>query len=73
MPIASRRTFVGLGGGVLAAALSASARDATPPGAPAVAAPGEALAETRHLTIAVDGLEIFYREASPVTAPSDIA
>jgi pimeloyl-ACP methyl ester carboxylesterase len=69
MPIASRRTFVGLGGGVLAAALSESARDATPPGSPAVAAPEEALAETRHLTIAVDGLEIFYREAGAVTAP----
>ena len=32
MPIASRRAFVGLGAGVLAAALSASARGATPPG-----------------------------------------
>jgi hypothetical protein len=32
MRIASRRAFVGLGAGVLAAALSASARGATPPG-----------------------------------------
>ena len=32
MPIASRRAFVGLGAGVLAAALSASARGVTPPG-----------------------------------------
>ena len=49
-PVASRRTLVGLGGGVLAAALSASATGATPPGLPPVAVPGEALAETRYRT-----------------------
>ena len=51
---ASRRTFVGLGGAVLAAALSASATGATPPGLPAVAAPGEALAETRDRNLRSD-------------------
>ena len=69
MSMASRRTFVGLGGGVLAAALSASARGATPPESPAVPAPGEAPAETRYRTIDVGGLQIFYREAGPVGAP----
>jgi hypothetical protein len=59
MPIASRRAFVGLGAGVLAAALSASARGAAPPGLAAVPAPGEAL-ETRYRTIDVGGLEITY-------------
>ena len=68
-PVASRRTFVGLGGGVLAAALSASATGATPPGLPPVAVPGEALAQTRYRTIDVGGLEIFYREAGPPAAP----
>jgi hypothetical protein len=65
----SRRTFVGLGGAVLAAALSASARDAASPELPAVPAPGEALAETRYRTIDVAGLKIFYREAGPAAAP----
>ena len=69
MPIASRRTFAGLGGGVLAAALSASARVATPPGLGAVPVPGTAL-ETRYRTIDVNGLEIFYREAGPAAAPA---
>jgi pimeloyl-ACP methyl ester carboxylesterase len=68
MPIASRRTFAGLGG-FLAAALTVSAKGATPPGLPAVPAPGEALAETRYRTIDVGGLEIFYREAGPAAAP----
>jgi pimeloyl-ACP methyl ester carboxylesterase len=66
---ASRRTFVGLGGAVLAAALSASARGAASPGSPAVPASGEALAETRFRTVDVGGLEIFYREAGPAAAP----
>jgi pimeloyl-ACP methyl ester carboxylesterase len=69
MPIASRRTFVGLGAGFLAAALSASARGTTPPGLAADPAPGKALAETRYRTIDVGGLEIFYREAGPAAAP----
>ena len=62
VPIASRRTFVGLGGGALAAALAAPARGTTPPGLPA--ARGEALAETRFRTIDVRGPEILYREAA---------
>jgi pimeloyl-ACP methyl ester carboxylesterase len=66
--IASRRTFVGLGGGVLAAAFSASARGATP-GLSAVPAVGGASAETRYRTVDVGGLEIFYREAGPAGAP----
>jgi len=66
--IASRRTFVGLAGGVLAAGLSASARVAAP-GPHAVPAPGEALVETRYRTIDVGGVEIFYREAGPAPAP----
>ena len=69
IPMASRRTFVGLGGSVLAAALSASARGATPPELPAVAAHGWAPTETHYRTIDVDGLEIFYREAGPEAAP----
>jgi pimeloyl-ACP methyl ester carboxylesterase len=67
MPIASRRTFIGLGSGIIAAGLSASARGATPPGLPI--APEEALAETRYRTIDVGGLVIFYREAGPTGAP----
>lgn len=67
MPITSRRTFVGLGAGVLAATLSASARADT--GLPAIPAPGKALAQTRYRTIDVGGLEIFYREAGPPAAP----
>ena len=66
-PVASRRTFVGLGGGVLAAALSASARGATPP--PDVPAPEGALAATRYRTVDVAGLQIFYRDAGSATAP----
>jgi pimeloyl-ACP methyl ester carboxylesterase len=69
MPIAPRRGFLGLGGGVLAAALSVSAGGATPPGVPAAPVPGDALAETRYRTIDVGGLEIFYREAGPTAAP----
>ena len=61
MRIASRRTFVGLGGGALAAALSASARGATAPELVAAPAAGGGLAETRHCTIDVGGLQIFYR------------
>jgi hypothetical protein len=68
MPIASRRAFVGLGAGVLAGALSASARGATPTGLAAVPGPGKAL-ETRYRTVDVDGLETFYREAGPAAAP----
>jgi alpha/beta hydrolase family protein len=67
--MASRRTFVGLGGGVLAAALSASARGATSPESVTAPAAGGELAETRHRTIDVGGLQIFYREAGPATAP----
>ncbi len=67
--IASRRTFVGLGSSVVAAALSASARGATSPGSLAVPVPGQAPAETRYRTIDVGGLEIFYREAGPAAAP----
>src|SRR5580704_15065033 len=67
MLIASRQTFIGLGSGIIAAGLSASARGATPPGLPV--APGEALAETRYRTIDVGGLAIFYREAGPTGAP----
>ena len=40
--IASRRTFVGLGGGVSPATLSTQARGAAPPGLPALLAPGDA-------------------------------
>src|SRR6201992_3969465 len=69
IPIASRRTFVGLGVGVVAAAFSASGRGAVPPGFAAVPAPGQALAETRYRTINVGGMEIFYREAGPPAAP----
>jgi pimeloyl-ACP methyl ester carboxylesterase len=69
MPLASRRTLVELGGGHLAAAQSASARGATPPESPAVPALGGALAETRHRTVDVGGLQIFYREAGPAAAP----
>jgi hypothetical protein len=63
MPIASRRTLFALGGGVLAAALSASARRATSPESLAVPEPEGALAETRHRTVDVGGLQILYREA----------
>jgi pimeloyl-ACP methyl ester carboxylesterase len=69
IPITSRRNFIGLGVGVVAAALSASGRDALPEGLAAVLAPGKALVETRYRTINVAGLEIFYREAGPVAAP----
>jgi pimeloyl-ACP methyl ester carboxylesterase len=61
VPVASRRAFVALASGVLAAALSASARGVTPP--------GEARAETRYRTIDAGGVEIFYREAGPAAAP----
>jgi pimeloyl-ACP methyl ester carboxylesterase len=69
MTMASRRRFVGLGGGVLAAALSASARGATPLESTAAPAPGSARAETRFRTIDVGGLQIFYREAGRASAP----
>lgn len=69
MPISSRRAFIGLGSGIVAAALSASARGPVPPGLAAVPAPGKAFAETRFRTIDVGGLEIFYREAGPAAAP----
>jgi pimeloyl-ACP methyl ester carboxylesterase len=68
-PLASRRTFVGLGGGALAAALSASARGATPSRLPSDPVRREALAETHYRTIDVGGLEIFYREAGAAAAP----
>ena len=67
-PIASRRTFVALGGSVLAAALSGSARDATP-SFPAVPTPGVTPPEIRYWTIDVGGLGVFYREAGPAWAP----
>ncbi|MBV8859885.1 MAG: alpha/beta fold hydrolase [Acidobacteria bacterium] len=69
IPTASRRTFVGLGAGVVAAAFSAPGRRAVPPGFAAVPAPGKAPAETRYRTADVGGLEIFYREAGPAAAP----
>jgi pimeloyl-ACP methyl ester carboxylesterase len=69
LPIAPRRTFVGLAGGVLAAAISASATGAAPTGLPAVPMFGGTLAETRYRTIDVGGLEIFYREGGPAAAP----
>jgi hypothetical protein len=69
MSVASRRSFARLGGAVLAAALAAPARGATPPAAQAAPAPGEALTETRYRTVDVGGLEIFYREAGPAAAP----
>ena len=69
MRIASRRTFVGLGGGVVAAALSASASNATSSVSPAVPAPESALGETRYRTIDVNGWQIFCREAGPAGAP----
>ena len=68
MPVGSRRIFVGLGGGILATVLSASATSVTP-GSPAVASPGWALAQTRYRTTDVGGLQIFYREAGPEAAP----
>lgn len=71
MPIASRRTFVGMGSGVLARALTASG--AASPGLSAVPGPGEAPDETRYRTIEVSGLEIFYREAGPGAAPVVLA
>ena len=68
--IASRRTFVGLGVGVVAAAFSASERGAVPlPGFAALPAPGRVPVETRYRTINVGGLEIFYREAGQAEAP----
>ena len=69
MPIGSRRTFVVLGAGVLAAAAGESARNATTPGLPDVRAPGGTLVETRFHTIEVSGLDVFYREAGPAAAP----
>jgi len=70
MPMASRRTFVGLGGrGVLAAAISASATGAIPVGLPGVGPRGNALAETHYRSVDLGGLEIFYREAGPAEAP----
>jgi hypothetical protein len=68
-PIASRRTSVGLVGGVLAAVLSVSGRGATAPGLLAIPAPEDALAETRYRTIEVDGFGMFYRESGPAAAP----
>jgi pimeloyl-ACP methyl ester carboxylesterase len=69
MPVASRRTFVGLGGSVIAAALSASGRGGAPSGSSGLSAPGEAALETRYRTIDLGGLEVFYREAGPAAAP----
>jgi pimeloyl-ACP methyl ester carboxylesterase len=69
MTMTSRRTFVGLGGGALAAAFSGSARGAAPLASPAVPKPGSARAATRYRTIDVGGLQIFYREAGPTAAP----
>ena len=67
-PMQSRRTFVGLGSGVLAAALSASARAAS---AESLAVPAleAALHEVRHRTVDVGGLNVFYREAGAAAAP----
>jgi pimeloyl-ACP methyl ester carboxylesterase len=69
MPLASRRTFVGLGAGILAAAFSATARAAKAPRLELFAAPAKELAEIRYRTVDVGGLEIFYREAGAATAP----
>jgi pimeloyl-ACP methyl ester carboxylesterase len=71
--MASRRTFglalAGLGGGLLAAGLTKSARGATPPGLPVLSAHGGGFVETRYRTIDVSGLKIFYREAGSAAAP----
>lgn len=67
--ITSRRTFVGLGGGVVAAALSSSARRSVPPRLPIVPASAKPIAETRYRTVDVGGLEIFYRDAGATAAP----
>src|SRR5262245_16174765 len=69
LPIASRRALVGLGSCILAAALSAPARGATPPGSPTAPGPGEALAPTRYRFTDLGGLAIFYREAGSAAAP----
>jgi len=66
MTVASRRDFVGLGGGVLAAALSASAGG---PESPAPLGSEAPVSETHHRTADVGGLQIFYREAGPAGAP----
>jgi pimeloyl-ACP methyl ester carboxylesterase len=67
MPTTSRRTFVGLGGGVVAAALSASASNQTSSVSPAVPAPESA--QTHYRTLDVNGCQMFYREAGPAGAP----
>ena len=55
--IASRRTFVGLGAGVVAAAFSASVSGAVQRGFAVVPAPGKMAAETRYRTIDMGGLK----------------
>ncbi len=67
---ASRRIFVGLGGGLLAAAAtSISARSATPTPFPATQAGQDLDTQAHYRTIDVDGLDIFYRDAGPREAP----
>jgi len=55
MPMATRRTFVGVGGGIVAAALSASAEQATLSVSPAVPAAERAPGEVHYRTIHVNG------------------
>ena len=68
LSIVSRRTFVGLGTGVVAA-FSAFGSGAVQPRFAIVPASGMMPAETRYRTIDVGGLKIFYREAGPTAAP----
>lgn len=68
MPTVSRRAFVVLGTGVVAAAFSASAQGATRCGLVAVPAAAKTR-ETRYCTTDVGEVKVFYREAGPVTAP----
>lgn len=69
MTIASRRTFAGIGSAVLAAAVSAPATTARSAGLQSLHRVGSASGETRYRTIDIGGVEIFYREAGPATAP----
>ena len=69
VPVATRRMFVGLGGGALAATLATSAGGATLSGSLTLPGRAAALAETRYRTVDAGGLKIFYREAGPTAAP----
>ncbi len=67
---ASRRNFVGLGGGLLAAAaISISARTATPTQSSVAPADPDLDTQVHYRTANLDGLDIFYREAGPREAP----